>query len=534
MKKEKITQLKIEESNGETFLVDDKNYKKNIKQHEKDIKRQQKELLRLEKKKSKIENKIKKDKEKQDKKELARQKRINYFNKLDTLKRLTKERKAQEKLDAIEYDKRLNAIYKKKQIAPWLRLDNAGQIYPPAKKRNWNFVYRITAITKDKVEPVILQKALEDIIPRFPSFNVCLKNGLFWNYFERAPRKLFVVKDTEFPCSAFDLSDSNANLIRIIYDDYKICFECFHALSDGRGSLMFLNSLLARYFTILGVEFGNLDLVKSYKDMPTAEELEDSFLKYYNKDKTQRPKERPAYKIKGDTLDDGVVNSIIGEISVKQLKEAAKKLNCSLSVLLSACIGYVVYKNKANNKKPVRISVPIDCRTRFPSKTLRNFSSYINVEVNGEDLTLEDCINIFKSEFEKIDNNYIQSNINANVKLQKNPFIKIVPLFLKSIIMKNAFNHMGENYQTLAFSNLGIVNVPEEFKDLIERYEVNLGRSGYNTKSVGVISYMDKLTITFSSNIEENDTEREYFSLLSNLGIDVKIYSNRRDIYGTI
>lgn len=534
MKKEKITQLKIGESNGETFLVDDKNYEKNIKKHDKEIKRQQKELERLEKKKIKVEVNLKKDKEKQLKKEIARQKRINYFKKLDTLKRITKERKAQEKLDAIEYDRRMSAIYKKKKIAPWLRLDNAGQIYPPAKKRNWNFVYRITAVTKDKVEPAILQKALEDIIPRFPSFNVCLKDGLFWNYFERASRKLNIIKDTEFPCSAFDLSDSNSNLIRVIYDDFKICFECFHALSDGRGSLTFLNSLLARYFTILGVDIEDMDKVKSYKDMPTAEELEDSFIKYYNKDKTKRPQERPAYKIKGDTLEDGVVNLTIGEFSVKQLKEVAKKQNCSLTVLLSACIGYVTYQNRVNTKKPVRISVPIDCRTRFKSETLRNFSTYINVDVDGENLKLEDCINIFKSAFEKIDNNYIQSNINANVKLQKNWLIKLVPLFLKSIIMKNAFNHMGENYQTLAFSNIGIVSAPEEFKDLIERYEVNLGRSGYNTKSVGVISYDDKLTITFSSNIEENDTEKEYFRLLSSLGAEIKIYSNRRDIYGTI
>lgn len=534
MKKEKVTQLKIEEAHGETFVVDDKKSQKEIQKKDNELKKQQKEALRLEKKKIKIHKKLEKDEHKQALKEIKRQKRINYYKKLDILRRVSKERKAQEKLDAIEYDRRLNNIYKKRKIAPWLRLDNAGTIYPPAKKRNWNFVYRITAVTKDRVEPAILQKALDDIIPRFPSFNVCLKSGLFWNYFERAPRKLLIQKDVDFPCQPFDLSDTNSNLIRVIYDDYKISFECFHALSDGRGSLMFLNSLLARYFTILGEEIEDFSTVLSYKDMPTAEELEDSFQKHYNTEKTHRPKEKAAYKIKGNTLDDGVVNSIVAEMSVSNLKEIAKKHNCSLTVLLSACVGYVAHKNKTNNKKPVRISVPIDCRTRFPSKTLRNFSSYINVEIDGENLTLDDCIEIFKREFTHIDKNFIQSNINANVKLQKNFFIKIVPLFLKSIIMKSAFNHSGENYQTFAFSNIGVVSAPKEFNDLIDRYEVNLGRSGYNTKSMGLVSFGDKLVITFSSNIEENQTEKDYFNLLSSLGANIKIYSNRRDIYGTV
>ena len=86
----------------------------------------------------------------------------------------------------------------------------------------------------------------------------------------------------------------------------------------------------------------------------------------------------------------------------------------------------------------------------------------------------------------------------------------------------------------MALSNLGLVKVPEEFSNLIERYEVNLGKSGYNTKSMGVISFNDKLTITFSSNIEENETEKDYFTMLSSLGANIKIYSNRRDIYGTM
>lgn len=534
MKKEQISQLKFEESNGEAFLVDENICKKNSKFTKLQAKKQQKEFVKkqklTEKKKKQEEKKAIKDAIKKKKEE----KKINYFKKLEIIRQETKKRKEIERQEAIEYDKRMSSLYKKQKIAPWLRIDNAGTIYPPAKKKHWNFVYRITAVLVDKVNTSMLSKAVEDIIPRFPSFNVCLKKGLFWNYFERAPKKLVPIKDTDFPCSPFDLSDTTANLIRVIYDDYKICFECFHALSDGRGSLMFLNSLLARYFELTGTQIDDYISVLNYRDMPLPEEIEDSFLRFANKDKTKRPKERPAYKIKGNNLDNGVVNSIVAEFSVSELKEIAKRHNCSLTVLLCACIGYVSYKKKKQSKKPIRISVPIDCRTRLGSKTLRNFSSYINVDVDGENLNLEDCIEIFKQSFAKIDNKFLLSNINANVRLQNNFFIKIIPRFLKSLILKNSFNMMGENYQTLAFSNIGVVNVPKEFDTLIDRYEFNLGKSGHNTKSIGVVSFKDKLTLSFSSNIEENETERDFFNTLASLGANIKITSNRRDIYGAI
>ncbi|MBQ9790862.1 MAG: hypothetical protein IJW24_04680, partial [Clostridia bacterium] len=305
MKKEHVSQMKIEESQGQAFVVEEKNCKKAIKKKQKAINKQEK----ANKKAAKLAEKQKKNQEiKQEKlkqKNLEETKKINYFKKLAIIRQITKERKEKEKAEAAEYDKRMSALYKKQKTPPWLRLDNAGTIYPSAERRHWNFVYRISAVTYEKVDAKVLAKAVEDILPRFPSFNVCLKRGLFWNYFERAPRKLVPVKDNDFPCQKFDLSDTNANLIRVIYDDFKICFECFHALADGRGSLMFLNSLLGRYFELLGHEITDDGTILSCKDMPRKEEIEDSFLKYYEKDKASRPKEKAAYKIKGTNLGDG-------------------------------------------------------------------------------------------------------------------------------------------------------------------------------------------------------------------------------------
>ena len=107
-----------------------------------------------------------------------------------------------------------------------------------------------------------------------------------------------------------------------------------------------------------------------------------------------------------------------------------------------------------------------------------------------------------------------------------------MPLFIKNPVLKLCFNYMGENLQTLALSNIGKVVCPKEFDDFVESYTFNLGRSMYNQKSIGVVSFGDKLSICISSKIAENETERDIFRMLSGFGLDIEVFSNRRDMYG--
>ena len=83
----------------------------------------------------------------------------------------------------------------------WYKLDNAAKIYPGQNTSSWSNVYRITAQITEKVDPELLEKALEMTLPRFPSLHVKLKNGFFWHYFETndnaAPP---VLPDVANPC----------------------------------------------------------------------------------------------------------------------------------------------------------------------------------------------------------------------------------------------------------------------------------------------------------------------------------------------
>lgn len=448
----------------------------------------------------------------------------------EKIKALYKEKRKEDKIERQKKEAILRDIEKRGKFASWFRLDNAASIYPSAADKNWNFVFRISATLNSEVNPELLQKAVDDILPRFPSFNVRLCHGFFWNYYERNFGRLIVEKETTFPCQPFNLRDSEGFLLRVLYSKYKVILEVFHAISDGRGALFFLNSLLARYFELSNIKITNFVGCTSVLDLPSDQEVEDSFFAACNDEKSKRPKERAAYKIRGNLLPAGTINTIEGEMSAAKVKEVAGKYNATITEFLAAVVGYCIYKKRKSTKKPPRISVTIDLRPWYNSKTMRNFSSYKNVDVFGDDLTFEETVALVK-EGMKFDKSYLQSNINSNVKIQKNGFVKIMPLFIKNLILKACFNFMGENYQTLSLSNLGKISVPEEFNDRILNYNFNLGRSLHNEKSIGVVTFKDNLNICISSKLYETETERDIFKMLADMGIDVKVYSNRRDLY---
>jgi hypothetical protein len=70
------------------------------------------------------------------------------------------------------------------QQSRWFKLDNAAKIYPAILNPKDSCVYRVSAYLFSDVLPSVLQQALIDCKPRFPSIYVKLRRGFFWNYYE--------------------------------------------------------------------------------------------------------------------------------------------------------------------------------------------------------------------------------------------------------------------------------------------------------------------------------------------------------------
>ena len=99
----------------------------------------------------------------------------------------------------------------------WLKLDNAAKIFPGQNSRGWSNIFRIGAELKSEVDPQLLSEAVNNTLRRIPSFNVRIKRGLFWYYFEQNPNKFEVLPDIKNPCYRINFKENNGFLFRVFY-----------------------------------------------------------------------------------------------------------------------------------------------------------------------------------------------------------------------------------------------------------------------------------------------------------------------------
>ena len=118
-------------------------------------------------------------------------------------------------------------------------------------------MFRITATLKEEVRPELLQRALEDVLPHFEGFQVKLKRGFFWYYFESNKRTPLIERESGYPCRYIDPKSNQLYLFRVSYYGARINLEVFHAVTDGMGAVNFLKELTAGYLELKrGAEAG--------------------------------------------------------------------------------------------------------------------------------------------------------------------------------------------------------------------------------------------------------------------------------------
>ena len=417
----------------------------------------------------------------------------------------------------------------------WFRLDNAAKLYPVIMKRSYVSVFRISAIMNENIDPDILQDSLDFIITRFPYYNVKLRKGFFWYYFEKNKNRLLVEPDVKNPCKTMNRKENNGFLIRIRYYKKRIAVEFFHGLTDASGTLIFLETLIARYLffkekIVIPAQNGVLDCLSK----PSIEEFEDSYNKYANFKVIRRARQENSYKIKGTDEPIHTLHIITGIVPLSELKTITKRYGVSITEYLASVFIYSIYMHQQSIKnrdseKPIQISVPVNMRNHYPSKTMRNFSLFVSpgIEPAYGTYTFEEILeHVHHYMRYELSSKYMNALMCANVSSEKNVLIKAVPLFIKNIGMLLGYQKFGILKYSATLSNLGIVIVPDEMKKQVGRFDLVIGPCKYNPINIGLVSYNDKINITFSSTIVEKDIERMFFRHLVKSGIPVKIETN--------
>ena len=419
----------------------------------------------------------------------------------------------------------------------WMKLDNAAKIYPAAKRRNWNNFFRISATLTEPVDVAVLRSALDVTARRFPSIAVRLRRGMFWYYLEQIPHSPAIQEEKSCPLAHAPFHEVRQCAFRVLVYHNRFAVEFFHALTDGTGGLTFFKTLLAEYLSEkYGISVPAEKGVLGRLEEPSPEELEDSFARYAG-DVTASRAEATAWHLTGTPETDGYKDLVTLMVPADKLRSCAKDHGVSVTELLCAAMMQAILELQAEkvpnprHRKPVKVLLPVNLRKLFPSKTLRNFASYITPEIDPRmgDCSFDELCQLVHHKMGMENNRRtMRAKFAANVASERSPVLRVMPLFIKNIAMKAVFDTVGECKSCLCLSNLGRVELPEVMVPYVRRMDFIIGVQAKAPHNCGVVTWGDTAYINCIRSIREPELEYHFYRVLHRLGLPVKVESNMR------
>ena len=365
------------------------------------------------------------------------------------------------------------------------------------------------------IQPELLQRALDMVLPKFDGFNLRLRQGVFWYYFEEngkpAPR---VREENTFPCRFIYQNRNNSYMFRVTYYKYRINLEVFHVLTDGMGGINFLKELTYQYLRLVHPELkgdrGD-DL-----NCTTSLNREDSFLKNYRKSSERGYQTQKAYLIKGEKLSPGEFGIMHGYMQIPELKAVCKRYGVSINEYLVSVFVWSVYQecmHKMPAKRPIRVAVPVNLRPYFNSITTKNFFVMVSAEFDPvkEDYTFEEVVEAVKASLEsQINKGNLEKLFSYNVSNEKMFIARAVPLIIKNIAMRIIYTQSALA-NTTTITNIGNLTVDEMYQPYVEMFHSCLAMSKGQHIKGNICSYGDTLVFTFSYDLADASIQRCFF-----------------------
>jgi len=412
----------------------------------------------------------------------------------------------------------------------WDKLDNTAHLFPVIAGESMSNVYRISITLTELIVPELLQQALDIVLPKFDGFNLRLRQGVFWYYFEENGKPAPKVKEENtFPCRFIHQNRNNSYMFRVTYYKYRINLEVFHVLTDGMGGINFLKELTYQYLRLLHPELKgeNGDALNS----STSLNREDSFLKNYRRSSEKGYQTKKAYLVKGERLNPGEFGMMHGYMQVPELKEVCHRYGVSINEYLVSVFVWSVYKECMHgmpSDKPVRVAVPVNLRPYFNSITTKNFFVMVSAEFCPikEEYTFEEVLHEVRNSLkQQINKENLERLFSYNVSNEKALFARAVPLFMKNIAMRLVYTQSALA-NTTTITNIGNITVDDMYKPYIELFHSCLAMSKGQHIKGNICSYGSTLVFTFSYDIVDSSIQRCFFRKIAADGINVEIESN--------
>lgn len=423
-----------------------------------------------------------------------------------------------------------NTSSRRREQLAWDKLDNTANLFPVIATEQMTNVYRISVSLTEEIDRVLLQEALNRILPKFLVFRMRLRMGVFWYYFEENTKPAPIVREEySSPGAYIDKSRNNQYMFRVTYYKSRINLEVFHALTDGAGGITFLKELVYQY---LRLKYPELLQVEKDKISPGIFlDKEDSYIKNFKKGHAKVYKSEKAVCLNGERLPKGEVGILHGYFPVDQLKAAAKKYGVTINQYLVGVFVYSVYKEylKAQpSKTPINCCVPVNLRPYYESHTMKNFFAMVSAvfRPEKENVTLAEVIEIVAADLKaQITPENLNNIMSYNVSNEKNWILRAVPLFVKNIGIKMVYGTSAKA-TTATVTNIGNIELRKPYQKYVEHFYATISMSkGQNMKG-GICSYNGVLTFTFSSVLLDTSIQKRFFQTIARDGVAVAVESN--------
>ena len=377
-----------------------------------------------------------------------------------------------------------------------LEIDPVGQYYSSIANEKQPGIFSITARLKETVRPDILQLAVNDVIRRLPFISGRLKGGFFCYYYEIIKEPPQILPASE-PYTFSYYYKNGSHVLRVLYGERHFAVETTHSVCDGRGLEKVTSALLVRYFELLGLTTGKDGIIDCTADVQ-EEEAENAYARYANTQKTKLSFEKmtpsvKAYHSKCSQISEtGIITQ---KFDAGKMKAAAKAFGATISEFILAHIFTVIAEERKARgcTKPITASVPIDCRSFFPSKTLRSFVSSATIVMPESAKDFSEMIRQTHSQFTRIDKDYVLSDICEVHKLYNSMYY--LPRILKKLGIK-MIEYSEAASQTTGFSNLGLVKLPKEIEEHIDILEFAIGLAQDTPYFFSCITFGNVLALT--------------------------------------
>lgn len=409
-----------------------------------------------------------------------------------------------------------------------LRLDNAANIYPASMSKEYCSLYRMLVTMTENIDVAIMQEALTTVAERIPTFRCTLKAGAFWWYLDRCDAAP-IVRPLK-PLKNFRFKDQDGLLYRISVEGKQLSLDVFHALADGNGAMVFLMTLAGEYVRLrYGTSIQYNYLVLDPKDRPAYAEVEDSFKSVFSGRHGQLEKNVDAYHIRGTVMPFGTVKDLRVVMKADSVRQVARKYGCTVTELLTAtmlCALQQEHRRDASRKKRsvLKVSVPVNLRPIYQSRTVRNFSSYVNLGVDVKDgyMTFEEMVNAVRAQKDHdLKRENLEPKIAANVELEEMLLVRMIPLILKHPIIDIINLLHGDRFCSQTLSNMGNLNVPKALLPFIQNVDFVLGRQRGNSGAVSCVSYNGHLCLHITRKIYSDSFEQAFLYQLQRLGLSL-------------